>query len=261
MPRLRPRPNGLLRLLPHGPLDVVRQVLLFYACYHGYSIVRGLADNPGAAQTAFENARGVISVEQTLNIFVEPAIQSWTMGSGLLMDSLSWVYVNAQTSVTVGALVYIYLRHNRSFYFVRNMMIVAMLLAIVGYVLYPTAPPRFFPEWGFFDSVSDFAGVETSNTQVDTLFNPYAAIPSMHVAFSLMIGWSLARLVTPRALKLAWALYPLLVTYVIVATANHFFMDAFAGATVAAVAALAARELGRARPMAWRFGPRAAVSS
>jgi hypothetical protein len=234
-------------------------VLLFYACYQGYSIARGLADNPGAAQTAFENARGVISVERALNIFVEPSIQGWAMSSGFIMDAASWLYVNAQTSITVGALVYIYLRRNASFYFVRNMMVVAMCLALVGYVLYPTAPPRFFPEWGFFDSVSDFAGVETDNTTVDTLFNPYAAIPSMHVAFSLMIGWSLARLVAPPALRAVWALYPLVVTFVIVATANHFLMDALLGAAVAALASLAARELGRARPAAWEFGRAPAV--
>lgn len=236
-------------------------MLLFYACYHGYSVVRGLADNPGAAQTAFDNARGIISVERTLNIFVEPAIQGWAMSSSALMDAASWIYLNAQTTVTVGALVYIYLVRNRSFYFVRNMMVTAMCLALVGYILFPTAPPRFLPEWGFFDSVSDFAGIETDDSRADALFNPYAAVPSMHVAFSMMIGWSLARLVEVRALKIAWALYPVLVSFVIVATANHFFMDAFAGAAVAGLAALAARELGRARPMAWQFGPRPSAAT
>lgn len=250
----------MLAMLPHGPLDAVRQLLLFYACYHAYSIVRGLADDPGAAQTAFDNARGIIHLEQTLSIFVEPAIQAWAMSSGLLIDGASWIYVNAQTSVTVGALVFIYLRRNRSFYFVRNMMIVAMCLALVGYIAYPTAPPRFFPEWGFFDSVSAFAGVEPDSTTVDALFNPYAAIPSMHVAFALMIGLSMARLVTQPFLRLAWRAYPLLVTFVIVATANHFLMDAILGALVAGLAALAARELGRARPAAWEFGRTPAVS-
>jgi hypothetical protein len=249
-----------MRLLPHGPVDAVRQVLLFYACYQGYSVARGLADNPGAAQTAFDNAREVITVERALNVFVEPSIQGWAMSSGLVMDAASWLYVNAQTSITVGALVYIYLRRNKSFYFVRNMLLVAMAIALVGYVLYPTAPPRFFPEWGFFDSVSDFAGVETDNTAVDTLFNPYAAIPSMHVAFSLMIGWSLARLAVHQTVRAMWALYPLVVTFVIVATANHFLMDAVLGAAVAALASLAAHELGRVRPAAWEFGRTPAVS-
>jgi len=255
--RLRPRiPAAVVRRLPHGPADVLRQVLLFAAAYYGYTLVRGLADEPGAAQTAFDNARGIISLEQTLGLFVEPSVQAWAMGSGLLHDASSWVYVNAQTSVTLGALVFIYLFRNPSFYFVRNMMMVAMAMALVGYVVYPTAPPRFFPEWGFFDSVSDFAGVEPDSGAVDAVFNPYAAIPSMHVAFALMIGWSLARLVDKRVLRVWWWAYPLLVTFVIVATANHFVLDAVLGALVAGLSALGARSLGRARPTSWGFRQR-----
>lgn len=236
-------------------MDALRQVALFWCAYQGYSIVRGFADDPGAASRAFENGRGIISLERTLHVFVEPSIQAWVSGSGFVSDIASWVYLNAQTSVTLGALFFIYMWRNESFYFVRNMMMVAMGLALVGYILYPTAPPRFFPEWGFFDSVSDFAGVKSDSAMADALFNPYAAVPSMHVAFSLMIGWSLSRLVRNPYGRAFWRTYPLLITFVIVATANHFIIDAVLGATVAAVSALAARELGRARPAAWQFAP------
>jgi hypothetical protein len=259
--RLRPLLDALLRFLPRGPWDLIRQVALFYATYYAYSVVRGFADDPGAAQVAFDNARSVMSIEQTLNIFVERSIQAWAAGSSVIIDTASWIYVNAQTSVTLGALVFIYLFRNQSFYFVRNMMMTAMGLALIGYILFPTAPPRFFPEWGFFDSVASSLDVDTNSEMVDALFNPYAAIPSMHVAFALMIGWSLARLVRTRVLRIWWWSYPFLVTFVIVATANHFFMDAFLGACVAGLAALAARELGRMRPMAWRFTREPAVSS
>ena len=109
--------------------------------------------------------------------------------------------MNAQTSVTVAALLYLYLRHNRSFYFVRNMFMIAMAIALVGYVVFPTAPPRFMPEWGFIDTVSDFTGVNVAHrsASISALFNLYAAVPSMHVAFALMIGWPLARLVRARS--------------------------------------------------------------
>ena len=60
---------------------------------------------------------------------------------------------------------YLYLRHNRNFYFVRNMFMIAMAIALVGYIVFPTAPPRFMPEWGFIDSVSDFTGVHVVATQ------------------------------------------------------------------------------------------------
>jgi hypothetical protein len=162
--------------------------------------------------------------------------------------------------VTLGALAYLYLFHNASFYFVRNMFAVAFAIALVGYTVYPTAPPRFFPEWGFFDAVSQFAGVDHTD-QVNTLFNPYAAVPSMHVAFALMIGVPLSRLVRSPWLRGFWAAYPLLVTFVIVATANHFLADAFLGAMAAAAAAYAALWLARVRPAAWAFAPGAPAAA
>jgi membrane-associated phospholipid phosphatase len=178
-----------------------------------------------------------------------------------LLDACSWIYINAQTSVTLGALVYLYLFHNASFYFVRNMFAVAFSIALLGYLVYPTAPPRFLPEWGFFDAVAQFTGV-AHDEGVATLFNPYAAVPSMHVAFALMVGMPLSRLVRSRALRAFWAGYPLLVTFVIVSTANHWLTDAFLGAVTAACAAYAALWLARARPAAWAFapGPRVAAS-
>ena len=146
-------------------------------------------------------------------------------------------------AVTVGALIYLYLRHNRSFYFVRNMLMISMAIALVAYAAFPTAPPRFMPEWGFFDPVADFTGVHIDTAHggsgtTTALTNLYAAVPSMHVAFALLIGWPLARLVRWRALRVLWLLYPLLMAFVIIATANHFVLDALLGAVTAAALGL-----------------------
>jgi len=241
------------RVLPQGWLDVLRQLALFASAYLAYRFVRGLVEGDAAA--AFAHARDLISIERTMHLFVEPSVQTWASGSRALMDFSSWLYVNAQTTVTVGALVYLYLRHNRSFYFVRNMFMIAMFIALVGYAVYPTAPPRFMPEWGFIDSVSDFTGVRVSHASasMNALFNPYAAVPSMHVAFALMIGWPLARLARRRAVRVLWVLYPFLMAFVIVVTANHFIVDALLGALTAGASAYAASWLARVRPRVWRF--------
>ncbi len=241
------------RLLPHGWLDALRQVSLFGAAYLAYRLVRGLVE--GDANAAFAHARDLISLERDLHVFVEPSIQAWASGSHFVMVASSWLYVNAQTTVTVAALVYLYVRHNRSFYFVRNMFMIAMAIALVGYAVFPTAPPRFLPEWGFIDSVADYAGVHVGHTSaaMSALVNPYAAVPSMHVAFALMIGWPLARLVRWRVLRVLWLLYPFLMAFVIVVTANHFIFDAVLGALTAGASAYGARWLARARPQAWRF--------
>jgi hypothetical protein len=241
------------RVLPHGWLDVLRQVSLFASAYFAYRLVRGLVEHN--ANVAFAHAKDLISLERTLHLFVEPSVQAWASGSHAVMLAASWLYVNAQTSVTIGALLYLYLRHNRSFYFVRNMFMIAMAIALVGYIVFPTAPPRFMPEWGFIDSVSDFTGVHVSHqsASANALFNPYAAVPSMHVAFALMIGWPLSRLVRRRVVRVLWILYPFLMTFVIVATANHFIVDALLGAMTAGASAYGATWLARARPGVWRF--------
>lgn len=241
------------RLLPNGWLDVLRQLFLFGVAYTLYSFVRGMAEVE--TTVAFDHTREVIQIERAMHIFVEPSVQAWAMGSHALIDLSSWLYVNAQTTVTVAALIYIYLCHNRSFYFVRNMLMISMVIALFGYAVFPTAPPRFMPEWGFVDTVSSFTGVHVSHSSasMSALFNPYAAVPSMHVAFAAMIGWRLADLVRPRALKLAWALYPLLIAFVIIATANHFILDALLGLLTAAVSALLAQRLARFGPVAWRL--------
>ena len=241
------------RVLPRGWVDALRQVSLFLGAFFAYRLVRGLVE--GEANQAFAHARDLISLERGMHVFVEPSIQAWASGSHALIIASSWVYLNAQTSVTILALLYVYLRHNRSFYFVRNMFMIAMAIALVGYIVFPTAPPRFFPEWGFIDTVSDLTGmhVNHSSGSMSAMVNMYAAVPSMHVAFALMTGWTLARLVKPRIVRVLWVLYPFMMVFVIVVTANHFIFDALLGALTAGLSAYGAGWLARARPNAWRF--------
>lgn len=241
-------------LLPRGLIDVLRQVLLFGIAYYGYRMVRGTVDDPVGAATAFQHSREVIGLEHSLGIFIEPSIQEWTERVPGLQDVVAWLYLNAQFTVTMGCLVYIYLRHNSSFYFVRNMFAVAMWTANLGFMLFPAAPPRFFPEWGFTDSVANLTHVGHDSVAVNSLVNPYAAIPSMHVAFALMIAVPLARLSKHRVTRIIWTVYPLVVVFVIISTANHFLTDAFLGACTAAFGAWTAAALARARG-GWAFAP------
>src|SRR5918997_244331 len=174
-----------------------------------------------------------------------------------MTDGASWMYVNSHFAVTTLTLGFIYLRRNRSFYFIRNMFMVAMGIALVLYAAYPTAPPRFMPEWGFQDSVAEFTGLTAEGSSADALYNPFAAVPSMHVAFALMLALPMAHLARRRWVKVLWWLYPVLVTFVVVATANHWWFDAFSGAVTAAVAGLAAVGFARWRPAAWAWTPAA----
>jgi PAP2 superfamily len=245
------------RVLPQGWTDLLRQILLFCGAYWLYRLVRGLTD--GQVAVAFQNARDVIRLEQGVGLFVEPAIQAWAQSTSVVIDAASWMYVNSHFAITTVTLAWLYLRRNERFYFVRNMFMVAMGLALVGYVAVPTAPPRFMPELGFTDSVAAFTGVNHDTGSTGVLFNPFAAIPSMHVAFALMLGLTMAQLVRRRWAKVVWWSYAPMVTFVVIATANHWWFDAFLGAAVAAVSAVAAHGVfARARPevWAWNAAPR-----
>ncbi len=244
--------TGERKLLPKGALDALRQVALFASCYIAYQVVRGFAD--GSADTAFWNANKVIDLEHSLNIFVEPSIQAWSRGSDFLIGFADWMYVNSHYLITFSTLIFIYMRRNPSFYFVRNMFLAAMGLALIGYAAYPTAPPRLMPEWGFSDTIAIATGTRVDNEKVSALLNLYAAVPSMHVCFSLMVGGSMSKLVSRKWAKGLWLCYPLLVTWVVVATGNHYLFDAILGAVTAGLAWAIARQLGKAHD-GWKFTP------
>jgi hypothetical protein len=237
--------------LPRGWRDLLLQLALFFVAYQGYQVVRGLAD--GRAALAFQNADRVIHLERSLGAFFEPGFQQAMMSHQWLIDFANFMYINSHYVVTVSFLTWLYLARNDNFYFVRNMFMVAMVLALIGYAAYPTAPPRFYPEWGFTDTIATFTGVEQDSKAVSLLVNPFAAVPSMHIAFSLMIAVPAASLVRTALARALWSAYPLVVLFVIITTANHYWFDAAAGAAVACLAAVSARQLARLRPGHWSW--------
>jgi hypothetical protein len=250
------------RWLPQGWLDALRQLVLFASAYYLYRIVRGAVD--GQVTIAFAHARQIVDAERGLGLFFEPGLQNWALKNQWLVDAANWSYMNSHFLITTTFLIWLYLARNESYYYVRNMFMVAMGLALLLYVAYPTAPPRFLPEWGFADTVTDAVGYATANN-ANLLYNPYAAVPSMHVAFALMVGIPAFKIVRPVALKVLWAIYPVFVTFVVLVTANHWWIDAALGVVVAAASAVtASAAFGRARPEAWAwrtpaFGAKAAA--
>jgi membrane-associated phospholipid phosphatase len=248
------RPRGLEEsVLPHGWGDLLRQVVILVSVYIGYELVRGLVGVTG--YRPFEDATRIIDMERHLHVFIEPTVQSWAITHAhWLLDLADFTYINAHMFVTAGALLFIYLRRNDSFYFVRNMFVIAMLIALIGYSVYPTAPPRLMPQWGFTDVIQQYTGVAIEHGAASEFINAYAAVPSMHVAFALMTGVPMARLVRHHWARVLWIAYAPFITFVVIVTANHFLTDAVLGALTAGCAALLARQLlQRVHPEAWAF--------
>jgi hypothetical protein len=238
------------RYLPRGPLDLLVQFLVLAVAYTAWRYARGAV--AGDMGPAFAHARDLVSVERSLHALFEADVQRWALDTGWPGEVARWGYANLHFKGSCLALVLIYFLWRGSFGFVRNTMIAAMALSVLAYWLYPTAPPRFLPELGLDASTSVTGNNPLMSDPGNALFNPFAAVPSMHVGLSLIFSWSLAMLVRPRWLKGALFCYPLLMTYVVVASGNHFWLDAVFGAITAAAACGIAILLGRLNPD-WAF--------
>jgi membrane-associated phospholipid phosphatase len=242
--------------LPKGWGDFSRQIAILVGVDLAYTFVRGIVDSERAL--AFAHGRQVIDFEKATGTFFEPSLQAFFLPAQWVIDFANQIYLNAQFSIAIGFLLWLYLFRNESYYFVRNMFVVAMGIALVGYTLYPTAPPRMFPELGFVDTLNAYSDVGHDSSLAKIFINPYAAVPSMHCAFAMMIGGTGVILCRHWVSKVLWAIWPLLVSWVTIVTANHYWVDAALGWLVALSAALIAqRLLARARPEAWSFRVRA----
>jgi membrane-associated phospholipid phosphatase len=240
--------------LPQGWGDAGRQLGILVVVDVFYELARGIAD--GQRAEAMAHGQRVIDFERGAHSLFEPSLQAFFLRHfHWLIDVANQLYLNAQFSIALGFLVWLYLFRNDSYYFVRNMFVVSMGLALVGYTLFPTAPPRMFPRDGFVDTIVDFSKVNHDSTLAKIFINPYAAVPSMHCGFALMIGATGVAVCRSRFTKVFWACWPLLIAWVVIVTANHYWVDVALGWAVAGSAALVAhRLLARARPHAWAWG-------
>jgi membrane-associated phospholipid phosphatase len=241
--------------LPKGWGDLGRQIAILVGVDFVYEVARGIADSQRA--DAMAHGQWIIDFERSTHTFFEADLQAF-FSANWIVDVANQIYLNAQFSIALGFLVWLYLFRNESYYFVRNMFVVSMGLAVIGYTLYPTAPPRMFPQYGFVDTINDFSNVNHDSGLAKILINPYAAVPSMHCAFAMMIGGTGFMVCRSAFAKVFWGAWPFLVAWVTIVTANHYWVDAVLGWGVALTAALVALRLARARPEVWAFRPRGA---
>jgi len=221
------------RVLPHGPLDLVRQLAIWFGFLFAYRYTRGVADrNPFQA---FQNGLRVADFEHRVTGLWELSLQSMVASSNLLREATSLTYWHSQFTVLGLVLLWVYLWRNESFVPLRNTILLANVIGLIGFVLMPTAPPRMFPELGFVDTLANF-GINHNSAIVRADANPYAAMPSLHAADSLIIGVALFFIVRSKWAKALWLLWPFWVWFSVMATGNHFWLDIVAGIFVASVA-------------------------
>jgi len=222
------------RFLPRGYADFARQVLIWFGFLLAYQVARGLADRDPTR--AFDNGWRVIDLEQRLTGLGELTLQGWTESSKFLAELVSWTYWNSEFTVIGLALLWVYLRRNSAFTRFRNTILLANGLGLIGYVLLPTAPPRFFTSIGFTDTLGQFGGLNHGSGLVELASNPYAAMPSLHAADALIVGIVLASVARRWPVKVLWLLWPIWVWFAVMATGNHFWLDVLAGIVLGTIA-------------------------
>jgi membrane-associated phospholipid phosphatase len=224
------------RSLPHGWGDFLRQVAIWLGFVLGYQLARGLADR--GPEVALRNAERIVDLERRLIGLVEIDVQRRALDAGeALVHAANWTYWLSQFAVVSATLLWVYLRRNHGYLPLRNTLIVANTIGLVGYVALPTAPPRMLPELGLLDTLADSEALNHGSGIVELASNPYAAMPSLHAADALIVGVALFALVRRPVLRGLFLLYPLWVWFSLVATANHFWLDVVAGIVLAAIGA------------------------
>lgn len=224
------------RALPRGWPDFLLQLGIWFGFLLAYQVARGVADHGQAA--AFGNGQSLIDVERRLHALIELDVQAAVVGAGdWLVQAVNWTYWNSQFTVVGLALLYVYVRRNDTFLRLRNVLLLGNMLALVGFVLMPTAPPRLFPEAGFVDTLAVSSTLNHGTGLVQLASNQFAAMPSIHAADSLILGVAMAGLARSTVGRVLWPLWPAWVWFTVMATGNHYWLDIAAGIALAAVSA------------------------
>jgi hypothetical protein len=229
-----------IRRLADRPYPGRIELLALAVLYGVYELVRGFGGEDWAAAKA--HTGDIVALERHLHVFVERDIQQFVGHFPGLPALLGLLYVALHFAGTTAALTWIHARRPHAFPFVRTTLIAATAFALVGYVLYPAAPPR-LAELGFSDTVTKHTGLDLSSDLLGSFYNPIAAVPSLHFGYSLIVGVAIAQLASRRWLRILGAAYPALMLLIIVATGNHFLFDAAAGGLVVAAGWLVASRL------------------
>jgi hypothetical protein len=219
------------RYLPRGWAHLAWQFAIWFGFLAVYQLARGLAGrNPARA---FTNGWRIVHVETRItHRLYELTFQQFVDQRVWLAKLVSWTYWNSEFTVLGIALLWVYFRRHDTFFGFRNSVLLANVLGLFGYVFMPTAPPRLLG-LGFVNGHSD--GLVTLAA------NPYAAMPSLHAADSLIVGVFLATVTRHWWAKAFWIAWPAWVWFAVMATGNHFWLDCVAGMGVAVLAMVIVR--------------------
>jgi membrane-associated phospholipid phosphatase len=219
MHRAASRVRGVARTVASDALVIVAGVVVYFG-------VRGLtAGSPGVAR---DHAHDLLALEKDLGLDVEKGAQTLLVALDPLVTLANWVYIWGHWPAIAATFVWLALHDRRVFLRLRNAMIASGAMGLCVYTTYPVAPPRLAGR-GFVDTVTEQSG-SYRVLQPPAFVNQYAAMPSLHVGWDLLVGLALVAATSTVLMRTVGRLMPVVMAAATVLTANHYVLDVIAGA-------------------------------
>ncbi|WP_461014523.1 phosphatase PAP2 family protein [Streptomyces daliensis] len=204
------------------------EIALIAVSYWTYSLIRNAV--PEQRAQALRNADWIWEIERILGIAVEQSVNHAVNSVTWLIVTMNYYYATLHFIVTIAVLVWLYLAHPGRYAATRLVLFATTGVALLGYYLFPLAPPRLMNGGDFIDTVQvhhTWGSMASGN--LAEMSNQYAAMPSMHIGWSVWCGVTIAMLARTAWVRALGYAYPLTTLIVIVCTANHFWLDAVGG--------------------------------
>jgi PAP2 superfamily len=214
-----------------------REVLLLVSLYLGYEVIRNVGQS--SAARALANAESLLALQESLGLNVERALQRLALPYEWLIELANSYYGLVYSVATLGTLVWLYQMAPDRYRFWRNALLITTTIGLVGFYLFPLAPPRLLDtlsgstRFGYVDTLATLPGPWSFQSPwMSAVSNQYAAMPSLHCAWALWTAAAVSSVATHRLLRIAVWLLPVLTALVVIVTANHYILDIVAAALV-----------------------------
>ena len=225
--------TGLLpaRMIHHREPRWWQEVAIIGFCYWLYSEIRNMV--PEQESIAMRHALSIQKLQDSLHLNFELSVNRFVAAHEPIAQVMDYYYATLHFIITIGALVWLYRAHPRIYRGARTVLFATSLIALAGFYLYPLAPPRLLPRFGYIDTLAVFhTWGSLADPKVAAHSNQFAAMPSLHIGWSLWCGIALFRCAHRLWVRVLGLAYPVFTLLVIVGTANHFTIDAVAGLLV-----------------------------
>ncbi len=186
------------------------------------------------------HAHGVVDVERWLRLPAEATLQTWALGHDWIIEAANRYYVSVHFPLTIAVLIWLYRYRRPAYHWAKRALLGATAVALVFTVLLPVTPPRLLSSLDMVDT-GHAGGISIYQAPVlGSMSNEYAAMPSLHIGWALLIAIVLIASCRTRW-RWLWLLHPVATVFVVVSTANHYWLDGIAGAALVIGALLVTR--------------------